>query len=34
MASIHALKRGNNKCGSNEGFQLVSESIHNQKNIF
>ena len=30
VASIHTLKRGNKKCGNDEVFQLVSESLENE----
>ena len=32
VASIHTLKRGNKKCGNEEVFQLVSESLENEIN--
>ena len=32
VASIHTLKRGNKKCGNDEVFQLVSESLENEIN--
>ena len=32
VASMHTLKRGNKKCGNDEVFQLVSESLENEIN--
>ena len=32
VASIHTLKRGNKKCGNDEVFQVVSESLENEIN--